>query len=288
MSAPQDVDVLYVAYNRPAYTRLSLPTLLASAGEGVRIWIWQNGPHAETLEAVREHRDHPAVHRYHEEPENVGLYPALSWVLKEGRGRFVSKVDDDCLLPVDWVTRLVDLHERNPRLGVLGCWRFQDEDFDEELASRKLLPLEGAQLLENLWVEGSGFLLRREALERVGGLRRNEWMPSLFKRIARAGYRNGWVYPFIRQDHMDDPRSPNTGIHTDADLVGNIPISARRKGIKTVEAWTDQLRWSARYVQGASTDLRDYFGPVARARTLAREMKLALVRLLRRLEGSVA
>lgn len=279
-SANLDADVLFVAYNRPGYTAKSLPSLLESASPGVRIWIWQNGPHQETLKVVRAYRDHPSVHRYHEEPENVGLYPAVAWVLGEGTGRFVSKVDDDCTLPVDWVSRLVAIHERNPDVGVLGCWRFQDEDFDEELASKKIRQLDGTQLLENFWVEGSGFLLKRQALDAVGGLRKGEGLPLLFKRTARAGFINGWVYPFIRQDHMDDPRSPNTLLRTDEDLLLNLPISAHRKGVRDLDSWTNQLRRSARFVQTASVDLSDYFGLIPIARELRHELRLALSRIL--------
>ena len=283
--ADLDADVLFVAYNRPGYTAKSLPALLESARPGVRIWIWQNGPHKETLEVVRRFKEHPAVHRYHEEPENAGLYPAVAWVLGEGRGRFVSKVDDDCLLPPDWVSRLVDLHDRNPEVGVLGCWRFQEEDFDEALASKKLRQLDGAQLLENLWVEGSGFLLKRKALEAAGGLHRGEGLPSLFKRVAYSGHTNGWVYPFIHQDHMDDPRSPNTMLKSDEDLRRNLPISARRKGIDSLQGWDRQLRASARFVQGASVDLDHYFGPLPALRARVHEVKLALVRFFRRFGG---
>ena len=269
-----DTDVLFVAFNRPEYTKKSLPALLDSAREGVRVWIWQNGPDPATLEVVRRYRDHPSVHRYHESPENMGLYPALQWVLTEGQGQYVSKVDDDCLLPLDWIARLTDLHARNPEVGVLGCWRFQEEDFDEALAAKKLREIHGAHLLENLWVEGSGFLLKRSALEQVGGLRSKEWMPSLFKRVARAGYRNGWVYPFINQDHMDDPRSPNTQLRCDADLEGALPISAKVTGVRTLADWDAQLRNSARFVQSASTDLRDYFGFVPTLRGWWRAVKL--------------
>ena len=279
-SANLDADVLFVAYNRPGYTAKSLPSLLESASPGVRIWIWQNGPDQETLEVVRSYKDHPFVHRYHEEPENVGLYPAVAWVLGEGNGRFVSKVDDDCTLPADWVSRLVAIHERNPDVGVLGCWRFQDEDFDEELASKKLRQLEGTQLLENLWVEGSGFLLKRRALDVVGGLRRGEGLPLLFKRTARAGFINGWVYPFIHQDHMDDPRSPNTLLRTDDDLLRNLPISAQRKGVRDLASWTSQLRQSARFVQAASVDLADYYGPIPRVRECLHEFRLAVRRIV--------
>ena len=263
-----DVDVLLITYNRPHYTRLSLEALLASAHPTVRVWIWHNGDHAETLSVVRAVREHPAVYRYHESPENVGLYPPIQWVMSEGRGAYVSKVDDDCLLPVDWIPRLVRAHQDNPEFGILGCWRFQNEDYDERLASKKTVQYNGHRVLRNHWVEGSGFLLKRSWLEKVGGLRPQESVTAMFVRVSLAGAVNGWLVPFVHQDHMDDPRSPHTGIKTNADLINALPLSAKRFGVQSADEWCLQLRRSARYVQVASTDGRWYRGVLNRVRQI--------------------
>lgn len=275
-----EVDVLFISYNRPQYTAMSLPSLLESAVGHARVWIWHNGDDPATLEVVRGFKDHPAVFQYRESPENVGLYPPIAWVMEEGKGAFVSKVDDDCLLPSDWIARLVALHSENPRVGVLGCWRFQDEDFDADLAAPKIQPIVGAAVLRNLWVEGSGFLLKRSAYKAVGGIRRGEGLPSLFKRVAREGYINGWVYPFIPQEHMDDPRAPHTLLRRDADLLRHLPISARRKGVRTLEQWDRQLRRSAKFVQSVSCDPRDHFGFWPWIRSRLHELRLAARRVL--------
>ena len=275
-----EVDVLFISYNRPEYTAMSLPSLLESAVGHARVWIWHNGDDQATLEVVRGFKDHPAVFQYRESQENVGLYPPIAWVMEEGKGAYVSKVDDDCLLPRDWIARLVALHSENPRVGVLGCWRFQDEDFDADLAAPKIQPIVGAEVLRNLWVEGSGFLLKRGAYEAVGGMRRGEGLPSVFKRVAREGYINGWVYPFIPQEHMDDPRAPHTLLHTDADLLRHLPISARRNGVRTLEQWDRQLRRSAKFVQSVSCDPHDHFGLGPWMRSRLHELRLAARRIL--------
>ncbi|MDA0947290.1 MAG: glycosyltransferase [Planctomycetota bacterium] len=262
------MDVLFISYSRPQYTAMSLPSLLESAVGHARVWIWHNGDDPATLEVVRGFKDHPAVFQYRESPENVGLYPPIAWVMEEGKGAFVSKVDDDCVLPRDWIsTLLADMH-RVPRLGVVGCWRFQEEDIVPRLIAKKLVEFEGVQVLRNLWVEGSGFVLRRSALESVGGLRVQEKLPSLFRRVGCAGFVNGWRFPFIRQDHMDDPRSPNTALRTDGDLTNNLPLSAFRTGVRSVDAWTEQLRHSAWTVQVAPLNCLWYGGVMGRFRRL--------------------
>jgi hypothetical protein len=262
------VDVLFISYNRPEYTAMSLPSLLESAVGHARVWIWHNGDDQATLEVVRGFKNHPAVFQYRESPENVGLYPPIAWVFSQGRGAFVSKVDDDCVLPKDWISTLVTDMHRVSRLGVVGCWRFQEEDIVPRLLAKKLVEFEGVQVLQNLWVEGSGFILRRSALESVGGLRKQEKLPRLFRRVGCAGFVNGWRFPFVCQDHMDDPRSPNTGLRTDSDLTDNIPLSALRTGVRSVDAWTNQLRHSAWTVQVAPLNCFWYGGVMGRIRRL--------------------
>ena len=119
------------------------------------------------------------------------------------------------------------------------------------------------QLLENLWVEGSGFTMSRAALRSVGGLRYQEAFTDLAIRIAkrhsgRDRWVNGWLMPFLRQRHLDDPREPESMLKDDSSLARYLPLSAQRTGVVTVEQWLAQLRRSARVVQGASLRPREH------------------------------
>src|SRR5688572_8965467 len=152
-----DADVLMITYNRPAYTRLALSELLKRSGPSTRVWVWQNGDDAETLEVVAGFRSH--LFRYHHSRENCGLTKPTNWLFENARGRYLSKVDDDCIVPEQWDVKLAQAHADEPRFGVIGCWRFPDEDFFPELAQRKIRTFaRGHQLMVNMWVEGSGYL----------------------------------------------------------------------------------------------------------------------------------
>jgi hypothetical protein len=59
---------------------------------------------------------------------------------------------------------------------------------------------------------------------------------------------------------MDDPRSPNTLLKTDEDLKKYMPLSAEKNGAPTLKDWQAQLRRSARLMQEASTDVRQWTG----------------------------
>lgn len=254
---PGAVDILMITYNRPHYTRLALGRLLDSCDESMRVWLWHNGNDGPTLEVVQELAGHPRVHRFHHSAENKKLREPTNWLWAGAEGAYLSKVDDDCLLPDAWATTLRRAHEDVPELGVIGSWRFDDEDFVPHLARRKIQRFRGGhRILRNLWIEGSGYLMKRACLDRNGPLREGESFTQYCIRLAKAGFMHGWYYPFIRQEHMDDPRAPHSLLKTDADLQKYLPLSARNNGVTVLADWQAQLRRSARLVQESSIDLR--------------------------------
>jgi glycosyltransferase involved in cell wall biosynthesis len=264
MPSHEGTDVLMVTYNRPDYTRLALDELLRRSDESTRIWIWHNGDHEGTLEVVRSFRDHPLVHRFHHSEQNVGLTAPTNWLFQNATGAYLSKVDDDCIVPEQWTLKLRQAHEDEPRFGVIGCWRFQEEDFEPDLARKKIKTFTGGhQLLVNMWVEGSGFLMKRACVDRLGALRDGKYFTDYCIDIGRAGWINGWVYPFLYQEHLDDPRAEHSGLKSDADLERYLPLSAQCNGVTSLEAWLAQLRRSARRVQAAPADPA-YWSPARR------------------------
>lgn len=245
------IDVLMITHKRAQYTRLSLPRVLASATENTRVWLWHNGTHEETLAAVQEHADHPAVHRFHHSQENVKLREPTNWVLTEGRSEYVAKVDDDCLVPENWIDVLTRAHQAEPSFGAIGCWHFMPEDYDEKTGGQKIEQFRGGhKVLRHPWVGGTGFVLKRECVDRVGLLRPTEGgITSYFIRIALKGWVNGWYFPLLWMEHMDDPRAPNTVLRSDADFLEHLPLSSSRAGAETLAQWDQHLRNSAAYLQ---------------------------------------
>ena len=233
----------------------------------MRVWLWHNGNDVPTLNIVESMLAHPRVHRFHHSLKNRRLREPTNWFWKESNGAYLSKVDDDCLVQAGWAQKLRKAHEDVPELGVVGTWRFQDEDFAPHLAQPRIKILPGGhRLLSSLWVEGSGYLMKRAAIEDVGQIRRGESFTRYCIRLSASGWTNGWYYPLIRQEHMDDPRSPYSLLRTDADLERLMPLSARTFGVRSVQQWEDALRADALHVQRASLDPADYLGwrPAAR------------------------
>ena len=240
-------DILMITYRSAGYVHLSLPRLLDTLGPDDRVWLWHNGEDEATIEAIRPYREDDRVARFHHSRDNVRLREPTNWLWQNSRARFVSKVDDDCLVSHGWLDTFASAHDANPEFGVIGSWRHLDEEFRPELAQRKIQEFRGGHsLMRNLWVQGSGYLMPRALAEAHGSLGPEESFTGFCIRLARAGAVNGFYYPFLPEDHMDDPRSPHTLIMTtrpagaDASLgegqrshhgrAVDCPIAAERRG----------------------------------------------------------
>lgn len=267
-------DVLMITYRSAGYVHLSLPRLLDSLGEEDRVWLWHNGDDEPTIEALRPYVADERVQHYHHSRENVRLREPTTWLWQESDARFVSKVDDDCLVDPRWLDTFAAAHAANPSFGIIGSWRHWPDEFRPELARRKIEEFAGGhRLMRNLWVQGSGYLMPRRLVDGLGPLGPQETFTDYCLRAAKGGAVNGFYYPFVPEEHMDDPRSPHTLIRSDADLEERMPLSAKVNGVTTVAEWDAQLRRSALLLQLASLDPRAYSGWRARARGVRRRVR---------------
>lgn len=269
-----DIDILMITYNRPEYTRLSLERLLTTCDENMRVWIWHNGNDEKTLEVVRFFVDHPRVYEFHHSPENKKLWEPTNWLWSHAKGDFLCKVDDDCLMPHGWARVLRQAHTDVPQFGVIACWHFLEEDFVPELANKKIREFAGGhRLMQNCWVEGSGYLMKRECIEAHGLLQSNESFTRYCVKLAANGWINGWYYPFLYQEHMDDPRSAHSCLKTDKDFERWMPLSAKYNHATTLAEWQAQLKRSARRLQKTSIDPRHWVGWRKKLRSVGQHIK---------------
>jgi glycosyltransferase involved in cell wall biosynthesis len=259
--------ILMITYNRLEYTAMSLERLCATVPENGRITVWDNGSSDALRAMLKGFENHPRIERIIYNPTNDKLRGPTNWFWENSTdAEYLSKVDDDGLMPDGWLETLDQAFQDIPKAGILGTWRFPDEDFLEAAAARKIHSFGAHRLLRNCWVEGSGYLMKREVFVRCGKIREDESFTTYCTRAAAAGYINGWYYPFLYQEHMDDPRAPHTGMKTAADFERLMPLSARTFDIRTMEDWTNKLRELARSLQVCSYDPGDYLGWKAKVR----------------------
>jgi hypothetical protein len=266
-TTPPIVDVLMITYNRAHYTRLALTQLLETCDESTRVWLWHNGEHAETLDVVRQLASHPRVHTFHHSTDNKKLREPTNWFWQSADGKYLSKIDDDNLMPDRWVQTLRAAHEAEPKLGVIGCWSFRPEDHQPDVAERKVQTLAGGHaVMRNCWVAGTGHLIRRACVEELGPIREGQTFTSYCVELAARGWINGWYYPFVYMENMDDPRSAYTMLRTEEDFAASRGLSAQRFGITTLEQYRRRQPVLAAELQRISYDPRHYRGWQGRMR----------------------
>lgn len=250
-----------ITFNRPSYTELSLKTLCENIPEKAKIVIWDNASEEPTKSVVKKYEKHHRVDQIIFNSTNEKLRRPTNWFLDTYRDAdLLGKVDDDCLVPGGWCETLHRAHHDIPEAGILGCWHFLPEDFHEETASKKIFRYGDHQIMRNCWIGGSGYLMKKAVLNKIGLIRDKESFTDFCIRAAIKGFINGWYYPFLYQEHMDDPLAEHTGIRTEADFKKLIPLTAANNNIYSRDAWIQHQRYDARNLQKYSIDPYDFIG----------------------------
>ncbi len=259
--------VLMLTFRRPEYTKLSLSRLCETVPEYGRITVWDNNSGPAMREVLAHFEGHPRIEKIVYHGSNAKLRGPTSCFWHESQdAEFISKVDDDCLVPPGWCETPIQAHYDIPKAGILGCWHYFDEDFDLFLASRKIQAFGDHKIMRNCWVEGSGYIAKREVVDKIGKLEVKESFTGWCFRAAAQGYVNGWYFPFLFQEHMDDPRAANSGIRTEDDFQRLRPLTANTFKVRNIDEWINWLRRDARNLQRTSFDIKDYSGWRARVR----------------------
>jgi len=239
-----DIDLVFVTYNRLYYTRLALESVLADPEERFRLTIWDNHSTDGTIEYLKHEVRDPRIVDVVFSRENLGPTAAINEVWGKSKAELVGKLDNDCRVTPGWTRTFAQAHQDIPELGAVACWHFRLEDFDEQKASHKIQTLGNHKIFRHPYVCGSGFLMKHGIFKQIGPctVGPNVGLTHYFLQVARRGYVNGWYYPLILQDHMDDPLSEHTLLNSDEDVVraGQVTFNLRNRNIRTID---ERLRW---------------------------------------------
>jgi glycosyltransferase involved in cell wall biosynthesis len=205
------IELVLTTFNRLHYTKLALASILADPNEEFSLTIWDNASSDGTAEYLRSVRDRRIADIIFSN-RNAGQTAAVNEVWARSKADLVGKVDNDCLVTAGWTRTLAEAHKDIDNLGVVACWHFFPEDFDQEKARRKIHRFGKHQIFCHPWTCGTGLLIKRETFRRFGPIQKSA-TTGYWLKIAAAGYINGFYYPLIYQEHMDDPRSEHCGYH---------------------------------------------------------------------------
>lgn len=263
------IDLVYVTYNRLEYTKKSLPSLLADPSEDFSLTIWDNASTDGTVEYLKKEVSDPRIDDIVFSKENVGQTNAVNKIWSNSSAELLGKIDNDCIMNAGWTRKLVQAHQDIPKLGVVACWHFPVEDFDEEAVRKagKLQRFGQHQIFRHPWTCGTGLLFKRKLFEKFGPINRKD-TTNYWLKIASKGYINGFYYPLVLQEHMDDPKSKHCLLKDDESIkkMKDVTFVLQEHNINNMEnrwQWREFVLdnlingpWEAKYYTGWSVKLK--------------------------------
>lgn len=232
------VSVIVLSYNRPACLEQSLASVLAQSYTNLDVVVVDN-PSGASADIERIVRRHARV-RLLQNPTNVGFAGGMNRGIAAAVGEYVCLTEDDIVLDVDSVRRLVEYAEAHTPTGLLsplifnrtaGTVRCAGGEFNLGGVYRKEIHGAGApdaglfpRPFDVTYVAGSSIFARADFLRRVGGFREEFFMyvedVELCARVIRSG-RRITVVPDARVYHIEPAEETGLAPHLEFQKLKN-------------------------------------------------------------------
>lgn len=205
--------ILMITWNRLEFTKTALWALLNQNYQDYKITVWDNGSADGTPEFLKKLADKYDKVEIMLKEKNCKLDHPVNEVFSKSDAEYIGKVDNDTLVPFDWLERIINSIESvNFGLsGVMSGFHFDEKD----IVDLRLYDLDGG-LRDFIWRKphtgGCSFLMLKEVYDKFGPIEGGYDSLSSFTvwqhKLHRNGYINGYPYPFIKVENLQDYRSP--------------------------------------------------------------------------------
>jgi hypothetical protein len=230
-----------VTYNRLEYTKVAVDAMLALDYPDLTIVVWDNASCDGTVAWLQERFRGDTRVQLIASPVNRGIVHPMNAVwfgqfasggreppVCAGMGtgyapngsapfELMAKIDNDTWVPPDLLLRLADCHRRSDRFGVLSGFHFRAEG-EALVDDSRVSEIDAVRVLAQPYVGGCAVMVRRSILDRLGPIpcrgeaQQGPLMDSGWtfyqQRLTDEGLINGYPWPPIHVDHMEDTRSP--------------------------------------------------------------------------------
>lgn len=222
------VSVVLLSYNRPAYLREALESLLSQSFRNLALTVVDN-PSPASLEIQTLVERYPTVTLI-QNSTNLGYAAGMNRGIRQAAGDCVFLTEDDIVLETDCIQRLVEYLAEHPTADLLapiiynkaaGTIRCAGGDFalggvyrKEIFGAGELDTGQFSQPFDVRHVDGAAMFARREFWQRFKGFREEFFMyvdaVELCARINRSGRRmtivpQARVYHFEPTEHETPP-----------------------------------------------------------------------------------
>jgi len=261
-----NIDLIFVVYNRLEYTKMSLASILADPTEEFSLTIWDNGSTDGTREYLSSVKD-PRITRTVLARENAYLHGAFNDLCSRSSADLVGIIPNDFLVTPGWTKILAQAHADVPEFGMIGCWHYFPEDFDYERAKHKIQRFGRHQIFRHPFTGGGAGLVKLDSIRKCGQLQSSA-TTGYWTQMAVRGYVNGFYFPLIHVEHMDDPKSKHTCLKDEASYQAakKVTVNINSPGQETLAGrwrWRQQVLnnlldepWDVKYYVGWRGKLR--------------------------------
>lgn len=148
------VECLLPCYKRPEYTAQCIKALEESTYENTLFHLWDDGSNDGTEEILRRSSLNKRVVV---NEKNMGLRNVLINFIEMASAEFICVVGNDCLMPKNWMSDILDVFKKNPTVDILS-----PDVFPSHAALRMGEPdTEGKGYMRSSHVGGLWFMRRR-------------------------------------------------------------------------------------------------------------------------------
>ena len=125
------IDCCIVTWNSLSFLKRTLESLAASdyPSEKITVYIANNGSTdgtSEYLDALK--KSSPIAIKVVDVPINTGVAVGLNLAISAGNGELIARLDDDIILPSNWLQLLVQDLRNRPFAGCVGMKTVSDDD----------------------------------------------------------------------------------------------------------------------------------------------------------------
>lgn len=197
-------QLVMVTWDRLKYTKQAVESVLKQKGD-FKLHIVDNGSQDGTVEYLKSLKD-PRIEITLWDT-NRGLSEATEYVFGRSDADYLGRVDNDVILPEDWLERCVEAHTKYPNFGFIGGFHFFDYHLTD--ITPKITEYNGIKIWEKPYIGGCSFLIPKAVHDRYGTIQGSGVM-GLTDYQEEVGKEriNGYLYPFIKVDHLEHANSP--------------------------------------------------------------------------------
>lgn len=219
------VSVVLLSYNRPAYLKEALASLLAQSYEHLEITVVDN-PSPASAEIARIVGQYPNI-KLIQNSLNLGYAGGMNKGIENASGHYIYLTEDDIIVEKDCIRRLVEYLDEHPSTALVApiiynkagrTIRCAGGHF--ELGAVYRMKIYGAgeadvgqfpQPFEVTYIDGATMFARADLWKKLGGFREEFFMyveaVEFSARVAKSGQKLE-VVPRAGVYHFEPPESP--------------------------------------------------------------------------------